>query len=177
VQASKVGDSNPLMKKYTIDYIWGMFPDPILKRINPDVDKEEVYARSFGDYIYSLAGAGSNVYGGFRTGHFTGTGMAAFGWWYLVILGVTMIPVFMLFDKLAMTQTVTLHGVGIRGQTLTFSVCGLLSITLIFMFLPMESVANIITFIVRGFGQTFLLYFLVFHATKLIIGIFKSVFG
>lgn len=177
VQASKVGDSNPLMQKYTIDYIWGMFPDPILKRIKPDVNKEEVYAHSFGDYIYSLAGAGSNVYGGFRTGHFTGTGMAAFGWWYLVVLGVTMIPVFMLFDKLVMMQTVTQRGMGVRGQTLTFSVCGLLSITLIFMFLPMESVANIITFIVRGFGQTFLLYFLIFHATKLTISAFRSIFG
>lgn len=177
VQASKVGVSNPLMQKYTVDYIWGMFPDPILKRIKPDVDKDQVYARSFGDYIYSLAGAGSNVYGGFRTGHFTGTGMAAFGWWYLVILGVTMIPVFMLFDKLVMTQTVIQRGAGVRGQTLTFSVCGLLSITLIFMFLPMESVANIITFIIRGFGQTFLLYFFIFHVTRLTINTFRSIFG
>lgn len=177
VQASKAGTYNPMMQKYTIDYIWGMFPDPILKRINPDVDKEKIYTLSFGDYIYSLAGAGANVYGGFRTGHFAGTGMAAFGWWYLVVLGVTIIPVFILFDKLCMLQNVSLQGGRLRKQILNFSVCGLLSITIIFQFLPMESVANIVTYTVRGFTQMFFLYFLIFHATKIMSRAVKGVFG
>lgn len=176
VQAGKIGTANPLMLKYSTDYIWGVLPDPILKRVKPEVDKDQVYARSFGDYIYGLAGAGSNAYGGFRTGHFAGTGMAAFGWWYLVILGISMIPVFLLFDKLSLLQQV-IHRDGTRtGQTLTFSVCGLLTITLIFQFLPMESVANIVTFLIRGFPQTFLLYFLVFHSTKVGLRLFRSIF-
>jgi hypothetical protein len=167
VQASIIGDNNPSMKKFTIDYVWGALPTPFLKVLHPSVDKEMVYSVSFGDYIYSLAGAGTSAYGGFRTGHFAGTGMAAFGPWYLLILGIGIVPIFLLFDKLVfIKKTYGISASGVRNTQLCFSVCGLLALTSIFQFLPTESVAGLGTFLLRGWLQMILLYFFVFQVTR-----------
>lgn len=167
IQAEKVGEKNPEMLRYSIDYMWGALPGPILKLANPDVNKDEVYSSSFGDYIYHLAGAGSLAFGGYRTGHFAGTGMAAFGWWYLLILGLAMIPVFLLFDKLCLI-TGTIRYYGHTEYKMVFSVASLLTLTAIFQFLPIESVSGIIAFLIRGYFQIILLYFAIYHVSRLL---------
>jgi hypothetical protein len=168
VQAAKIGNNNRAMRSFSVDYIWGALPSPILKIVKPDVDKEMLYSTSFGDYIYSLAGGGSAVLGGFRTGHFAGSGMAAFGWWYLAILAVAMFPVFLLFDKLTFTtKLISLDGQFFKYK-LNLSMCGLIALTSIFQFLPSESVVNPLTFLLRGYVQMLFLYLIIFHATRLI---------
>lgn len=173
VQAARVGDKNPQMLQYSIDYIWGALPGPILKLANPEVNKDHVYASSFGDYIYNLAGAGSVAFGGYRTGHFAGTGMAAFGWWYLLILGISIIPVFLLFDKLCLI-TGTVRFRGYTQYKMTFSIAALLVLTSIFQFLPIESVSGIIAFLIRGYLQMILLYFIVFQLSRICSNFFRK---
>jgi len=165
ILAEQVGDHNPAVLKYSMDYMWGILPAPVLKVVNPKVDKEFVYSLSFGDYLYSVAGAGPEAYGGFRTGHFAGTGMAAFGWWYLAILGIGIIPVFLLFDRLCLIRKVERFK-GYPERQLIFSVCGLLAISSIFQFLPTESVMGIVTYLIRGYLQMTGLYLAIFHVTK-----------
>lgn len=166
VQAKIVGNNNLNLRAFTINYVWGALPGPILKMVNPEIDKEMLYSQSFGDYIYNLAGAGASTYGGFRLGHFAGTGMAAFGWWYLVILGLSMIPVFLLFDKLCIKGNLRyFRGKFIQSNTV-FSICGLLALTSIFQYLPTESVAGPFTFLIRGYAQMLLLYFVLYHLTR-----------
>jgi hypothetical protein len=174
VQAEKVGENNPQMRKHTIDYVWGALPGPILKLVKPDVDKETLYAQSFGDYIYNLAGAGNSTYGGYRLGNMSGTGMAGFGYWYLVILGVVMVPVFILFDKFIIKGKLKYRLHGKVEHNIIFSVCGLLSLTSIFQYLPMESVAGPFTFLIRGYFQSLLLYFVLFQFSKLFLGLSKG---
>jgi len=169
VQARIVGDNNEAMRKFSIDYVWGALPTPILKLFNPAVDKEMVYSTSFGDYLYSLAGAGSDAYGGFRTGHFAGTGMAAFGFGYLWILCLGMIPVYYLFDKLVFIKSSNNMAANkTQHKPLYFSACGLLALTSIFQYLPTESVVAPATFILRGWIQMVLLYFVMFQVTRFI---------
>ncbi|WP_432708695.1 hypothetical protein [Pedobacter sp.] len=175
VQAAKIGDNNPLMYNYSIDYIWGALPGPILKIVNPDLDKEFVYSMSFGDFIYSLTGAGPKVAGGFRLGHFAGTGMAAFGWWYLAILGLGMIPVFFLFDKLSIKRQINFMRGKLKSERVNFSVCGLLCLTSIFQFLPTESVVGPATFLIRGYIQLLILYWFIFQLTNVIIYLIKKI--
>jgi len=167
ILADQVGNNNPAMFKYSMDYMWGILPAPILKVVNPKVDKGFIYSLSYGDYLYSIAGAGPEAYGGFRTGHFAGTGMAAFGWWYLVILGVGIIPVFLLFDRLCLIRKVERFK-GYPERQLIFSICGLLAITSIFQFLPTESVMGIVTYLIRGYLQMTGLYLFIFQATKMV---------
>ena len=174
VQAAKIGNNNPAMRRFSIDYVWGALPSPILKLVNPSVDKNTLYSTSFGDYIYSLAGGGTAVLGAFRTGHFAGSGMAAFGWWYLLILGVAMIPAFLLFDKLTYTtKLVSMDGKFFKYK-LNLSMCGLIVLTAIFQFLPSESVVNPLTFLLRGYLQMLFLYLVIFHTTKFISQFFQQ---
>jgi hypothetical protein len=173
VQASKIGGQDKDMLKYSINYILGALPDPFLKALDINADKENVYAVSFGDYLYAEAGGPIEALGGFRTGHFAGTGMAAFGWWYLFILGFGMVPVFALFDKVVAYVPIK-KGEASTGTTLRFSLCALLSITAVFQFLPAESVTTTATFLIRGWIQMILLYFVIFQATRLVSNIVEG---
>ncbi|HMG93230.1 MAG TPA: hypothetical protein VK589_24405 [Chryseolinea sp.] len=168
VQFSKLSEYDPDMLNYSMDFLLSQLPEPVLVAFDIDVDKETVLSVSFGDYIYLLAG-GNGYPEGFRTGHFAGTGMATFGWWYLLILGVTMIPVFWLFDKFYMNKKPKIPDQtnGFNGQ---FSFCGVLYLTHLFLFLPSESVVNIVVFLFRGYIQLVFLYFLIFHLTRAIKG-------
>ena len=175
VQAAKIGDQHPLMYNYSIDYIWGALPGPIVTLVKPDLDKESIYSMSFGDMIYSLTGAGAKVSGGFRLGHFAGTGMASFGWWYLAILGAGMIPVYFLFDKLSIKRQINYMGGKLKSERVNFSICGLLCLTSIFQFLPTESVVGPATFLVRGYIQLLILYWFIFQLTNGIIYLIKKI--
>lgn len=165
VQASKISPQDPAMLNYSIDYVLGGMPTPILNALQVNIDKEAVYSVSIGDYLFLKAGGGTEALGGFRTGHFAGTGMAAFGWWYLLWLFVGIMPVYYLFDRFFIAQY---RRSGANGPVPRFSLCGLLVITTIFQFLPAESVVVTATFLLRGWVQLVLLYFLLYHFTRLI---------
>ena len=164
--AAKIGEQDAAMFHFSLDRFWSSLPDPMLQWLVLDVDKEEVNAASFGDYLYYRTGAGSTVLGGFRTGHFSGTGMAAFGWWYLLILSILMIPAFYLNDLFfirlrpsdGISETTSPDG-------LRFSLGGLIGLTFIFLFLPQESVVMVGAFLLRGWIQKIVLYWLIFHLT------------
>jgi len=173
MQASKIGDQDKDMLTYSINYMLGALPDPFLKALSIDADKENVYSMSVGDYLYLEAGGPIEALGGFRTGHFAGTGMAAFGWWYLCILGFGMIPVFLLFDKLVAFDNAK-DKVASNGTTLRFSLCGLLALTGIFQFLPTETVVITAIFLIRTWIQMVLLYVFLFQATRLVSKLFEG---
>ena len=163
IQYEKIGEFDPDMQQFSIDHFWGNLPDPFLKALNIDLDKDEVYSMSFGDVIYVLGG-GKGYPKGFRVGHMSGTGMATFGWWYLAIFGGLMLPTFMLFDKFYKK---------IRSQEggpsrPIFSVCGLLIITFLYHSRFRESVVNFAEYLVRDWIQTVLLYYVVFHFTRIL---------
>ena len=90
---SKVGMYDPDMQEFSMDQIWASLPNPILQMFKIDIDKDILHSLSYGDYLYVLSG-GYGVPTGWRVGHMAGTGMATFGWWYLAILGIGIIPVF-----------------------------------------------------------------------------------
>jgi hypothetical protein len=171
VEQHKIGENNYDLYKFSVNYAWSTLPQPFLDKLGVEIKKSDLRALSFGDYIYYLAEAPVETLGGFRTGHFAGTGMGAFGWWYLLILGLGIIPVFFLMDKLSIITVPSRSGRRLSKHPSTglrFSLCGLLSISGVFMFLPAESVMITIDYIVRGWIQMVLLYLIIFHVTKYI---------
>lgn len=164
--AAKIGEQDAAMFHFSLDRFWSSLPGPVLQWLALDVDKETVNAASFGDYLYYRAGAAMSALGGFRTGHFSGTGMAAFGWWYLLILGILMVPAFYLNDLFFIRLRPT-DGVSetTSPNELRFSLGGLMGLTFIFLFLPQESVVMVGAFLLRGWLQQVVLYWLVFHLT------------
>ncbi|MVN77241.1 hypothetical protein GO988_12975 [Hymenobacter sp. HMF4947] len=167
VQAEKIREYDPAMLKFSTDYIWATFPQPVLDAFGlNDVDKVFLKGVSVGDYLYYVAGGPPEALGGYRTGHFAGTGMATFGWWYLLILGVGMIPVFTLFDKFFIKFNSAASKANAIG--FQFSLCGMIALDNIFRFLPSESVINIAVFLLRDWIQLALLYFVVYHFTRIL---------
>lgn len=170
-RASWIGEYNPDMQEYAFSYLVGALPDPVIKLFNFDVDKDFAYGMSTGDFLYITAG-GYGVISGYRIGHFSGTGMATFGWWYLAILGVCMVPIFYLFDKFKQGNRRS-HSTSPAStqKQLKVSLCGLLALSSIFQFLPNESVTQLVTYMIRGWIQLAVLYLLIFHITRLAGGI------
>jgi hypothetical protein len=164
---SKVGKYDPDMQQFSLDFLIASLPDPVIKLFNFDVDKELVVSLSFGDFLYILSG-GYGVPQGYRVGHIAGTGMAAFGWWYLLLFGLVVIPIFYLNDKFFRRK----KGIDVASlppaERFRFSFCGVLLVTSFFQFFVFESVVNGGIYLVRGWIQTVVLYFLIFHFSRLI---------
>ncbi|OLY93801.1 hypothetical protein SAMN05444008_111169 [Cnuella takakiae] len=166
IQARGMGAGNPKMFEFSVNRFYSSFPSPVLKLLNIDVKKEEIVSSSIGDYLYYITTGDPYAMGWFRTGHFCGTGMATFGWWYLLVLGISIIPVYYLVDAFVLVL-----GKG-TASSFKFSLCGLLSITSTFSFLPTESVINAVVFTLREWPQTVLLYFVIFQFTLIISSLF-----
>jgi hypothetical protein len=164
-QYEKIGHIDPKMQKYSIDKFWAALPLPLLSFFNVSIDKKTVISASFGDYLFSRAG-GANALGGFRTGQFASTGMAAFGWCYLLLLGVGIIPLFFLLDLFVIFK----KNYQQKKYITYVSLAGLIPITSFFMFLSLsstsESVVNIYTYLLRGWIQLVFLYWLVYYVSR-----------
>lgn len=169
VMAEKLDEYDPDMLSYTVDYLLGALPEPVLKAFNFNIDKEQLLSMSIGDYFYLITGGQGNIEG-FRSGHVAGTGMATFGWWYLLILGAGMVPVFILLD-LFFERNRSENSEG--NRSIQFSCCGLLSLTSMWYFLPSESVVTIGIFLIRGWLQLALLYLILFYITRILTSGFK----
>jgi hypothetical protein len=169
LQAAKLPEHDKRMFQYSIDYVCAELPQPLLDLFGlKSIDKELLRGASVGDYIYYLADGPPEVLGWYLTGHFAGTGMAAFGWWYLLILGAGMIPVFLFFDKLFL-KTTNFQAMHPGALNFRFSLCGMLALDAVFRFLcPFETVVAIALFIIRGGFQLALIYFVMYHFTRIV---------
>lgn len=169
---SKVGMYDPDMQDFSVDQLLASLPEPVLQMFNLDVDKETLHALSFGDYLYVLSG-GYGTPTGWRVGHLAGIGMATFGWWYLLFLGLVMLPIFYLIDKFFRPTNSSESDEPVAPEDkFRFSLCGVLALTGIFQFLLFESVVNGVTYLMRGWIQMVLLYFLIFHISRIISLVF-----
>ncbi|TAE28690.1 MAG: hypothetical protein EAZ91_14475 [Cytophagales bacterium] len=162
--ASKVGGDDESVLERTINSMLSALPEPVLVALGIDVNKKEARNGSIADYLFYKSGANADVIGTFRVGHFSGIGMATFGWIYLLLLCITIIPIYIIFDSYS-----GLFKPNVKSQkTRTmFSFCGLLILTSIFQFLPSESVTVNISYLLRNWPETVVLYFLVYKATYL----------
>lgn len=171
---SKVGMYDPDMQEFSLDQLLASLPSPVLQIFKLDIDKETLHALSYGDYLYVLSG-GFGTPTGWRVGHIAGTGMATFGWWYLALLGLVMIPVFYLIDKFFRPRK---DGIAQESSAsedkFKLSFCGILILTPIFQFLLHESVVAIVGYLIRGWIQIVLLYFVMFHISRVISRVFKA---
>ena len=82
-----------------------ILPKPVLSLVGVPLSvKVEANRMSFGDAMYYLATRKAITIGNFKTGHIFGTGMAAFGFGYLLILMLGMCFIFPVVDSHVMVQ-------------------------------------------------------------------------
>jgi hypothetical protein len=171
---SKVGMYDPDMQEFSLDQLLASLPNPVLEMFKLDVDKEMLHALSYGDYLYVLSG-GYGTPTGWRVGHIAGIGMATFGWWYLALLALVIIPVFYLVDKFFRPRNDEESVESSAPEDkFKFSFCGVLILTPIFQFLLNESVVAVVSYLIRGWIQIVILYIVMFHVSRLIALVFAK---
>lgn len=173
ITSTKVGQYDPDMQQYSLDAFIAIFPQPLIDLFDLDVDKDWILSMSFGDFMYALSG-GQGTLEGYRTGHVAGTGLAAFGWWYLALLGISAIPLFYLNDKLVKNRLNVAAGDNGSINRTYVSMCAVLFLTTFFQFMMLESVVQIMTYLVRGWLQMVALYFIIYHVSLRIARLFEK---
>jgi hypothetical protein len=163
--AEKIGKIDPKIREYAINRPMAVLPQPVMSIIGLEIKKSEVNSLSSGDLLFERSG-GSNAAGVFRVGHYAGFGMASFGWWYLLLYFILLIPAFYLWDLLSIKTRRSDNKV-----VIVFSMAGLLSLTSLFQFNAFENVLYIFQFLVRGWIQMVFLYLVLFHLTSIVSGI------
>ncbi len=164
--AQRLKGVDPLVKRFSVARpLAAILPTPLLHLFGLEIDKEYVISFSYGDYLIDRVGWKGEL-GSFMVGHFAGFGMASFGWWYLVILFVLMIPSFFLWDAFAVF-TKNKQG----GTKIIFSLAGLVLLIFGSQFITVENVFSIAEFLFRNWLQMVVLYLLLFHVTKPLVSL------
>lgn len=168
----KVGPYDPNMIEFAQGLLISSLPEPLIKFFKFDIDKEWYITASVGDILY-LSSGGVGPREAFRIGHLSGTGMATYSWWYLLAIGIVVIPVFYLHDVLFRRRT-TLDKTGQQTHSYAISFCAIMALTSLYQFLLIDSIVQIIVYFLRGWLQMVALYFISFHVSRLLAGLFSK---
>lgn len=142
-----------------------VFPRPILSIIAPSVDKSYLGNMSGGDLMLYAATGNPYVLGGFRTGSLLGHSWALFGWGYLLVIGIVLLPVFMLIDAQSTSPRKE------EGKGVILAPIAMVSMFSWFFFLTsaatgVESFAELPAYLLRGWIQIAVIWFVVYLVTK-----------
>ncbi|BDM80330.1 hypothetical protein [Acaryochloris marina] len=152
--------------KFTVNRFWSIFPSPLLNFIGISEDvKKQVTSISWGDQLFFLITRNKSVLGGFRVGHFFGTSLAAFGYFYLPLLGILSIIIFILLDALVTY-------IPSCPTSPIIAPIGLLSFYDFFIFFNAPSLVKYAEFILRGWIQLILIYVLLLYLSSTICKLF-----
>lgn len=151
--AKHLGFNNPEMRKNFYNNLLSILPTPILNIFGINSQIKEVIEYSGGDKLYSLAMKDSHALGGFRVCGYTGIGLATFGHFFFLIVIFVYTIIFYLVDSLTLplSNKNTIIPIGTLIQLYSF-----------FYFLNNgDGITRNITFLIRGFIQSILIYLLV----------------
>jgi hypothetical protein len=153
--------------------IWSTLPDPVVRAVNPSVNKLYVTSFSMGDFMFG-AYTGSYI-PSFKTGSMVGHGLIYLSYLFPVLLFVLAFGVYIFFDSLTQPTKLAATGppqAGMQGSGLPQS--GLLIVSpLVFIFIydffyfwGNESFSGFIVTLIRGFLQKVIFYVLLLNILK-----------
>ena len=157
-----------------------ILPTPVLDFLSvPAALKEEVNSQSIGDQLYFLGSGDGFAIGGFRTGHFYGSGLVMFGWFYLPILLFLIIPFFILNDALISQQDNNSLSLSnnlneeLDEKIPFFSTVAIINLSFFIQQGSSESILDYLTFVIRVFPQQIILFFILLKLSALISKFYK----
>lgn len=152
--ADKIGYGNSKMIEDFFDKALVIFPEPLLKLVDINIDKENfLYSR--GDYLYSLNTG--DIKGGFKVTSHVGDGLATFGYLYFPLQFALWFLVFMLLNTFVIY---TKYGT-------VFSSYGLMNVFIfVGMFRNAQGCLGDLTFILRGYFQGVFTYLIILWFLK-----------
>ncbi|GGB92589.1 hypothetical protein [Dyadobacter sediminis] len=144
------------MRNFLYNQITSLLPSPVLNLLDIEVDKVSINKASYGDYLYYLSTGDSYGLQSKRQAQINGAGMAAFDYWYLLILFIVMIPLFWLIDLLTFSI-----------DSMTYiTVPALTIMPMIMTLFNFEGLSTFISFILRGWIQLVLIYMVLIKITN-----------
>jgi hypothetical protein len=152
-------DAKDQLRKVTIDATWAALPTPLLKLLHIGVNKDDMNY-SMGDYLAYLS-RGVPL-GGRKTGSMFAQGAAIMGPLFPILYAAICLLFFGLMDLLT-----------IRNSSGTADLSALAMMTLWMFFyrgITSDALSNAFVFIVRDFGQTVLIYVVVFAMARVLFG-------
>lgn len=133
----------------TVDMLWSILPDPVLKALAVDVDKRDLKF-SMGDYLSHLSQGGP--LGSYRTGSMLAQGVALLGVGFVAVYFVACLAMFALMDLLSYRP---------RGGPVLLSAVGMLMVWELFLNgITAESLHAWLSFAVRALPQALLFFLL-----------------
>jgi hypothetical protein len=136
-------------RAYNLERLYATAPRYLLNLFGVDNDEKlTINSRSFGDELYALTTGKAYARGGFRTGHFIGSDLAVFGWWYLLLLALFLVPFYALVD-------------GLQARSSGSILLNPLVITQLVPLLTLsnaESLAGLLQLVLRGIPQVVLTF-------------------
>ena len=137
-----------------------LLPQQILDIINLGYQKSNYLFYSYGDWIYSLSQGGG--LGGFKVGSIVGSGINLFGIWFFIIT-IIISPYFFAFIDSLNKNNKTQDG---DSKNTVISVMGVLVFYKLFLLANSDSIMTLISFLLREFWQTLLIYILFLNSYK-----------
>lgn len=154
------------MLDITGDFFWSTLPEPLLKALEVNVNKENLKF-SMGDYLSHLSGAGS--LGGYKTGSGFAQGIAIFGYFFPLIYLLVCPLLFLSKDVLSYRSS--------QGNVVV-SALGMLGIWKLFQYgITAESLQALFMGVMRGLPQNIVLFLVIFHLARVsdrLLGSFRS---
>jgi hypothetical protein len=160
--ANSLGYFNNEMQDSLVKQLWANFPDPILKILKVNIDKDRLKF-SRGDKLFAEA-IHSPVFAGYRVTSHVADGLATFGLWYFPIQLLAWIAVFYLLNSFVLFGKSKVY----------YAPFALINL---FLFLGMFRNANGIiadfSYLIRGFLQSVFTYLEVFYFCFYILKLFR----
>jgi len=144
------------MRSFLNNKIISLLPSPVLGFLDIELDKKSINKASYGDYLYYLSTGDSYGLQSKRQAQINGAGMAAFDYWYLLVLFIIMIPLFWLIDLLTFS----------KENIIYITVPALTIMPMIMTLFNFEGLSTFISFILRGWIQLVLIYIILLKVTK-----------
>jgi hypothetical protein len=152
-------ESKEQLRKVTIDATWSALPTPLLKALHVGVNKDDMNF-SMGDYLAYLS-RGVPL-GGRKTGSVFAQGMALMGVLYPILYAATCLLLYGLMDLLTIRSA--------SGRA-SLSPLAMMSMWMFFYRgITSDALSNQFVFVVRDFGQTVLIYVVMFGIARVMFG-------
>jgi hypothetical protein len=156
-------DSKEQLRKVTIAATWAALPTPVLKALHIGVNKDEMNF-SMGDYLAYLS-RGVPL-GGRKTGSMFAQGMAVMGPMFPFLYAAICLLLYGLMDLL----TIRSRRAPASGSA-KLSPLAMMSMWMFFYRgITSDALSNTFVFIVRDFGQTVVIYMVIFAMARIMFG-------
>ncbi|WP_121197877.1 hypothetical protein [Mucilaginibacter gracilis] len=154
------------LRNVTINKLYALLPDPLLKALSIKIDKKFINSFSIADFIVDLS-TGQESNNSFLTASIPIHSFTLFYWLYPVVLAIVYFLVFTMIQGLfSIFGYTTMYG-GISTLSLLYAY-------FLFVYITIDSLTMVLSFMLRNFWQDLIIYYIAIGVVR-ILGIANNI--